>query len=177
MNALLRALRLDLVRADQRSAAGRHVAVPLWWHIALILAVAYRSFTAEKLKAVCLTIWNIGIRGSNPTRSTKVLLLEDGLPVIVITPSPSDSPVLHEKIVSNIQEVRARGAHTIVIAEEGDESVVPYAHHIIRVPACPTLLQPIVATVPLQVFACEMATLKGYDVDQPRNLAKSVTVE
>ena len=106
-----------------------------------------------------------------------IALLEDGLPVIVITPSPTDSPVLHEKIVSNIQEVRARGAHTIVIAEEGDESVVPFAHHIIRVPACPTLLQPIVATVPLQVFACEMATLKGYDVDQPRNLAKSVTVE
>ena len=106
-----------------------------------------------------------------------IALLEDGLPVFVITPSPSDSPVLHEKIVSNIQEVRARGAHTIVIAEEGDESVVPFAHHIIRIPACPTLLQPVVATVPLQVFACEMAILKGYDVDQPRNLAKSVTVE
>ena len=106
-----------------------------------------------------------------------IALLEDGLPVFVITPSPTDSPVLHEKIVSNIQEVRARGAHTIVVAEEGDESVVPFATHIIRVPACPTLLQPIVATVPLQVFACEMATLKGYDVDQPRNLAKSVTVE
>jgi glucosamine--fructose-6-phosphate aminotransferase (isomerizing) len=106
-----------------------------------------------------------------------IALLEEGLPVFVITPSPSDSPVLHEKIVSNIQEVRARGAHTIVIAEEGDEAVVPYAHHIIRIPACPTLLQPVVATVPLQVFACEMATLKGYDVDQPRNLAKSVTVE
>ena len=95
----------------------------------------------------------------------------------MIVPSPTDSPVLHEKIVSNIQEVRARGAHTIVIAQEGDESVVPFAHHIIRIPACPTLLQPVVATVPLQVFACEMATLKGYDVDQPRNLAKSVTVE
>jgi glucosamine--fructose-6-phosphate aminotransferase (isomerizing) len=106
-----------------------------------------------------------------------IALLEDGLPVFVIVPSPTDSPVLHEKIVSNIQEVRARGAHTIVIAQEGDESVVPFAHHIIRIPACPTLLQPVVATVPLQVFACEMATLKGYDVDQPRNLAKSVTVE
>jgi glucosamine--fructose-6-phosphate aminotransferase (isomerizing) len=106
-----------------------------------------------------------------------IALLEDGLPVFVIVPSPTDSPVLHEKIVSNIQEVRARGAHTIVIAQEGDESVVPFAHHIIRIPKCPSLLQPVVATVPLQVFACEMATLKGYDVDQPRNLAKSVTVE
>jgi glucosamine--fructose-6-phosphate aminotransferase (isomerizing) len=79
--------------------------------------------------------------------------------------------------VSNIQEVRARGALTIVIAEQGDEAVVPYADHIIWIPASPTLLQPLVAVVPLQVFACEMAAARGHDVDQPRNLAKSVTVE
>ncbi len=106
-----------------------------------------------------------------------IALLEDGMPVVVIVPSPRGRSVIHEKIISNIQEVRARGAKTIVIAEEGDELVVPYADHIIRVPVCPTLMQPIVATVPLQVFACELATLKGHDVDQPRNLAKSVTVE
>ncbi len=106
-----------------------------------------------------------------------IALIEDGLPVIVVTPSPRGRSVLHEKIVSNIQEVRARGARTIVIAEEGDEAVVPYADVVVRLPAVPTLLQPLVATVPLQVFACEMATAKGYDVDQPRNLAKSVTVE
>jgi glucosamine--fructose-6-phosphate aminotransferase (isomerizing) len=85
--------------------------------------------------------------------------------------------VLHDKVVSNIQEVRARGARTIVIAEEGDEAVVPYADHVIRVPVIPTLLQPLVSTVPLQVLACEIATARGNDVDQPRNLAKSVTVE
>ena len=85
--------------------------------------------------------------------------------------------VLHDKIVSNIQEIRARGARTIVIAEEGDDTVASYADTLFRVPAVPTLLQPIVATVPLQVFACELASAKGYDVDQPRNLAKSVTVE
>jgi glucosamine--fructose-6-phosphate aminotransferase (isomerizing) len=73
--------------------------------------------------------------------------------------------------------VRARGARTIVVAEEGDEIVVPYADHVIRVPATPTLLQPLVSTVPLQVLACEIATARGHDVDQPRNLAKSVTVE
>jgi glucosamine--fructose-6-phosphate aminotransferase (isomerizing) len=106
-----------------------------------------------------------------------IALLEAGLPVFVIVPSPSDSEVLHEKIVSNIQEVRARGAETIVIAEEGDEAVTPYADHIIRVPAAPTLLQPLLTAVPLQMFAAEMAKLKGFDVDQPRNLAKSVTVE
>jgi glucosamine--fructose-6-phosphate aminotransferase (isomerizing) len=106
-----------------------------------------------------------------------IALIEPGLPVVIIAPSPRSRPVLHDKIVSNIQEIRARGARTIVIAEEGDEAVVPYADTLIRIPRCPTLLQPLLATVPLQVFACEMAVAKGYDVDQPRNLAKSVTVE
>jgi len=79
--------------------------------------------------------------------------------------------------VSNLQEVRARGARTIVIAEEGDTDVEPYADVVIRIPRAPTLLQPLLSTIPLQVFACEMATVRGHDVDQPRNLAKSVTVE
>ena len=104
-----------------------------------------------------------------------IALIEDGLPVIVIVPPVTDE--LHDKIVSNIQEVRARGAMTIVLAEEGDTSINEFADHIIRLPHCPSLMQPLVATVPLQVFSCEMATAKGYDVDQPRNLAKSVTVE
>ncbi|MFD0901710.1 glutamine--fructose-6-phosphate transaminase (isomerizing) [Actinomadura sediminis] len=105
-----------------------------------------------------------------------IALIEEGLPVVVVVPSRARD-VLHDKIVSNIQEIRARGARTIVIAEDGDESVEPYADTLIRLPAVPTLLQPLVATVPLQVFACELATAKGHDVDQPRNLAKSVTVE
>ncbi|MFJ2215673.1 glutamine--fructose-6-phosphate transaminase (isomerizing) [Streptomyces sp. NPDC101062] len=106
-----------------------------------------------------------------------IALIEPDLPVVVVVPSPRGRSVLHGKIVSNIQEIRARGARTIVIAEEGDEAVVPYADHLIRIPATPTLLQPLVATVPLQVFACELATARGNEVDQPRNLAKSVTVE
>ncbi|MFE0625343.1 glutamine--fructose-6-phosphate transaminase (isomerizing) [Streptomyces sp. NPDC058864] len=106
-----------------------------------------------------------------------IALIEEDLPVVVVVPSPRGRSVLHDKIVSNIQEIRARGARTIVIAEEGDESVVPYADHLVRVPQTPTLLQPLVATVPLQVFACELATARGNEVDQPRNLAKSVTVE
>ena len=80
-------------------------------------------------------------------------------------------------MVSNIQEIRARGARTLVIAEDGDEAVVPFADEVIRVPAAPTLLMPLITIVPLQVFALELATAKGLDVDQPRNLAKSVTVE
>ncbi|MFJ4919972.1 glutamine--fructose-6-phosphate transaminase (isomerizing) [Streptomyces sp. NPDC088725] len=106
-----------------------------------------------------------------------IALIEEDLPVVVVVPSPRGRSVLHGKIVSNIQEIRARGARTIVIAEEGDAEVEPYADHLIRIPATPTLLQPLVATVPLQVFACELATARGNEVDQPRNLAKSVTVE
>ena len=95
-------------------------------------------------------------------------------PVIAILPAGHEN-ALDEKMLSNIQEVKARGARVIVIAQEGD-SVVG-AEHIIRIPAGPALLQPILATVPLQVFAYEMAVARGNDVDQPRNLAKSVTVE
>ncbi|WP_034266026.1 glutamine--fructose-6-phosphate transaminase (isomerizing) [Actinospica robiniae] len=105
-----------------------------------------------------------------------IALVDQDLPVVVVVP-PADRPLLHDKIVSNIQEIRARGARTIVIAEDGDEAVVPFADTLIYVPELPTLLQPLVATVPLQIFACALADAKGLDVDQPRNLAKSVTVE
>jgi glucosamine--fructose-6-phosphate aminotransferase (isomerizing) len=106
-----------------------------------------------------------------------IALIEDDLPVVVVMPSPRGRRVLHGKLLSNIQEIRARGARTIVIAEEGDHAVRPYAHHLIEVPRTPTLLSPLVATVPLQVLAAEIAQARGYDVDKPRNLAKSVTVE
>jgi glucosamine--fructose-6-phosphate aminotransferase (isomerizing) len=105
-----------------------------------------------------------------------IALIEEGLPVFCVVP-PKGRDELHQKMVSAIQEIRARGAHTIVLAEEGDESITPYADVLIRLPRVPTLLQPVVAVVPLQLFACELATRMGHDVDQPRNLAKSVTVE
>lgn len=106
-----------------------------------------------------------------------IALIEQGLLVVVVVPSPTQQPVLHEKIISNIQEVRARGALILAIAVEDDQIVDEFASHIVRVPHLNPFLQPIVSTVPLQVFACEMATARGHDVDQPRNLAKSVTVE
>ncbi len=105
-----------------------------------------------------------------------IALIEDQLPVFVVVP-PRGRDQLHDKVVSNLQEVRARGAKTIVLAEIDDEVVAPFADLKIDLPKVSTLLQPLVATVPLQVFACELATRKGHDVDQPRNLAKSVTVE
>jgi glutamine---fructose-6-phosphate transaminase (isomerizing) len=105
-----------------------------------------------------------------------IALVEEGLPVFCVVP-PWARDQLHDKMVSGIQEIRARGARTIVLAEEGDDLVRPYADVFLRLPKVPTLLQPLVAVVPLQLFACELATHKGFDVDQPRNLAKSVTVE
>ncbi|WP_092531333.1 glutamine--fructose-6-phosphate transaminase (isomerizing) [Amycolatopsis arida] len=106
-----------------------------------------------------------------------IALIEDGLPVVVVMPSPKGRGVLHAKLVSNISEIQARGARTIVIAEEGDDRVRPFADELVEIPAVPTLLQPLVSTVPLQVLAAEIARTRGYDVDKPRNLAKSVTVE
>jgi glutamine---fructose-6-phosphate transaminase (isomerizing) len=106
-----------------------------------------------------------------------IALIEDDLPVIVVMPSPKNSATLHAKLLSNIREIQARGAVTIVIAEEGDDTVRPYADHLIEIPAVSTLFQPLLSTIPLQVFAAGVAQARGYDVDKPRNLAKSVTVE
>ena len=157
----IRELALELTDAQSILFIGRSVGFPVALEGALKLKeLAYmhaEGFAAGELK------------------HGPIALLEEGLPVIVVVP-PQDHE-LHDKIVSNIQEVRARGAKTIVLAEEDDMSINEFAHHIIRLPKCLDLLQPLVATVPLQIFSCEMATAKGYDVDQPRNLAKSVTVE
>lgn len=105
-----------------------------------------------------------------------IALVEEGLPVLCVVP-PKGRDSLHGKMLSGIQEVRARGARTICLAEAGDTSIEPYADDLIRLPKVPVLLQPLVAILPLQLFACELATVLGHDVDQPRNLAKSVTVE
>ena len=105
-----------------------------------------------------------------------IALVEDGLPVLCVVP-PAGRDQLRDKMVSGIQEVRARGARPICLVEVGDDHITPYADEIVRLPRVPVLLQPLVAVVPLQLFACQLATLMGHDVDQPRNLAKSVTVE
>ena len=159
----VRELARELKTAPAVLFIGRHVGYPVALEGALKLKeLAYmhaEGFAAGELK------------------HGPIALIEEGTPVVCIVPSPAGRGVLHDKIVSNIQEVRARGARTIVIAEEGDSAVAPYADHLIRVPRTPTLLAPLVTTVPLQVLACEIAAARGHDVDQPRNLAKSVTVE
>jgi glutamine---fructose-6-phosphate transaminase (isomerizing) len=105
-----------------------------------------------------------------------IALVSDGIPVFVVVP-PAGRDQLRDKVIANIAEVRARGARTIVLAEERDAEARANADAFFALPQVSTLLQPLVAIIPLQLFACEMATRMGHDVDQPRNLAKSVTVE
>jgi glucosamine--fructose-6-phosphate aminotransferase (isomerizing) len=151
--------------ADTRSVLflGRHVGFPIALEGALKLKeISYihaEGFAAGELK------------------HGPIALIEPGQPVFVLVPSPRHSALIHSKVVSNIQEIRARGARVIVVAEEGDAAVLPYADEVIRIPLAGPLFEPILAVVPLQIFAMALATAKGLDVDQPRNLAKSVTVE
>lgn len=162
---------MEPVRELARSLADKNTVLFLGRHVGYPVALE----GALKLKE--LAYMHAEGFAAGELKHGPIALIEKDLPVVIVVPSPRGRSVLHDKIVSNIQEIRARGARTIVIAEEGDEAVVPYADHLIRIPATPTLLQPLVATVPLQVFACELATARGNEVDQPRNLAKSVTVE
>ncbi|MCT9818978.1 glutamine--fructose-6-phosphate transaminase (isomerizing) [Microbacterium sp. W1N] len=151
--------------ADTQSVLflGRHVGYPIALEGALKLKeISYihaEGFAAGELK------------------HGPIALVEPGQPVFVIVPSPRHSGELHKKVVSNIQEIRARGARVIVIAEEGDAAVLPFADEVLRIPLADPLFEPLLAVVPLHIFAMGLATAKGLDVDKPRNLAKSVTVE
>ncbi|MBO1769696.1 glutamine--fructose-6-phosphate transaminase (isomerizing) [Agrococcus sp. TF02-05] len=151
--------------ADSRSVLflGRHVGYPVALEGAL------------KLKEISY-IHAEGFAGGE-LKHGPIALIEPGQVVFVVVPSPRNEPLLHSKIVSNIQEIRARGARVIVVAEAGDAAVLPYADVVLRVPLTLPMLEPVLQVVPLHIFALELATAKGLDVDQPRNLAKSVTVE
>jgi glucosamine--fructose-6-phosphate aminotransferase (isomerizing) len=163
--------RMGPVRDVARELAGERCVLFLGRHVGFPVALE----GALKLKE--LAYMHAEGFAAGELKHGPIALIEPGLPVVIVTPPPADMPVLHDKIVSNIQEIRARGARTIVLAERGDEKVAPYADTLIELPPVPPLLQPLVAVVPMQVFACEVADIQGHDVDQPRNLAKSVTVE
>ncbi len=162
---------MEPVREVARELAGERCVLFLGRHVGFPVALE----GALKLKE--LAYMHAEGFAAGELKHGPIALIEPGLPVVVVVPSPSGLPLLHDKIVSNIQEIRARGARTIVIAERGDSKVAPYADTLIEIPAVPPLLQGVVAAPPLQTFACELADAKGHDVDQPRNLAKSVTVE
>lgn len=159
----VRAVARELANSRSILYLGRHVGHPVALEGALKLKeLAYmhaEGFAAGELK------------------HGPIALLEDGVPVLVIMPSPKSSPLLHRKMLSNIREIQARGARTVVIADTIDDSVRPFADHLIELPEAPELLAPLLTVLPLQVFAAEVARSRGYDVDKPRNLAKSVTVE
>ena len=142
---------------------GRHVGFPIAMEGALKLKeLAYihaEGFAAGELK------------------HGPIALIEAGQVVFVVVPSPRATDSLHKKVVSNIQEIRARGARVIAIAEKGDAAVLPFADQVIPIPLASTFFEPLLAVVPLHIFSMELAMAKGLDVDQPRNLAKSVTVE
>ena len=159
----VRALGKEMASAKSVLFLGRNVGFPVAMEGALKLKeLAYihaEGFAAGELK------------------HGPIALIEEGQPVIVIVPSPREADSLHPKVISNIQEIRARGAKVIAVAEEGDKDVANFAEHVIFVPQCENIFSAILTVIPLQVFALELSSAKGLDVDQPRNLAKSVTVE
>ena len=154
-----RKLARDLSNEERVLFLGRHIGYPMALEGALKLKeLAYVS--AEGMPA-------------GEIKHGPIALIDKGTPVVVL----ATRHALQPKLVTNIQEIRARGARTIVLATDGDESVTPYADHVVRLPDTKSLLAPMLTLVPLQVFAAEFAMARGLDVDQPRNLAKSVTVE
>ncbi len=138
---------------------GRHVGLPVALEGALKL---------KEISYIATDAYAAGEMKHGP-----IALLDESTPVVCIA---TDSPVL-EKVASNIQEVRARGAHVIAVVSEGNAQIVKHADAAIPIPAIDWMLQPILAVIPLQLLAYEIARRRGLDVDQPRNLAKTVTVE
>ena len=152
-----------MVNANSFLFLGRHVGYPVALEGAL------------KLKEIAYTFTEGFAAGE--LKHGPIALVDEGEPVVFIVPPQRGRNVLHAKVISGIEEVKARGAYIIAVAEQGDPDVERYADVVFWRPACPTLMSPLVDVVPLQLFAMDMAKLKGYDVDKPRNLAKSVTVE
>jgi glucosamine--fructose-6-phosphate aminotransferase (isomerizing) len=138
---------------------GRHVGLPIALEGALKL---------KEISYIATDAYAAGEMKHGP-----IALLDENTPVVVVA---TQSPVL-EKVVSNIQEVRARGARVIVVASEGDEQIGEHADEVIRIPQTDWMLAPLLAVIPLQLLAYHIARRRGLNVDQPRNLAKTVTVE
>ena len=155
----VRAVAREIADATRVLFLGRHVGYPIALEGALKL---------KELAYVSAEGYSAGEIKHGP-----IALVEQGTPVVVL----ATRHALQAKLINNVQEVRARGARTIVVATDGDDSVTPYADHVLRVPDTKSLLAPLLTIVPMQVLSAEIARLRGLDVDQPRNLAKSVTVE
>jgi glucosamine--fructose-6-phosphate aminotransferase (isomerizing) len=164
IDALLADLDLDGV-AQQHF--GREFFLYLGRHVGLPVALE----GALKLKEISYIPTDAYAAGE--MKHGPIALLDESTPVVCIA---TDSPIL-DKVVSNVQEVRARGAHVIAIASEGNIEIGEHADEVVRIPAMDWMLQPLLAVIPLQLLAYKIARLRGLNVDQPRNLAKTVTVE
>jgi glucosamine--fructose-6-phosphate aminotransferase (isomerizing) len=138
---------------------GRHVGLPVALEGALKL---------KEISYIATDAYAAGEMKHGP-----IALLDERTPVVVVA---TESPVL-EKVISNVQEVRARGAHAIAVATEGDDTIAEHADEVIRVPRTDWMLAPLLAVIPLQLLAYDIARMRGLNIDQPRNLAKTVTVE
>ena len=139
---------------------GRHIGLPVALEGALKL---------KEISYIPTDAYSAGEMKHGP-----IALLDEGTPVVCVA---TDQKVIYEKVVSNIQETRARGAHVIAIASDGNEDIQHHADDVIYIPRSPAFLQSVLAVVPLQLLAYRIARLRGLNVDQPRNLAKTVTVE
>ncbi len=139
---------------------GRHIGLPVALEGALKL---------KEISYIPTEAYSAGEMKHGP-----ISLLEEGTPVIVVA---TRMDTVYDKVVSNIQETRARGAHVIAIATEGNEEIQHHADDVIYIPKSPAFLQAVLAVLPLQLLAYRIARLRGLNVDQPRNLAKTVTVE
>ncbi len=159
--------RMDPVRKLAREIAGQERVLFLGRHVGYPMALE----GALKLKELAY----VSAEGfpAGEIKHGPIALIEKGTCVVVLAPRHA----LTSKLVTNVQEIRARGARTIVIATDGDESVTPHADDLIRIPDTKSLLSPLLTIVPMQILAAEFAMARGLDIDQPRNLAKSVTVE
>jgi glucosamine--fructose-6-phosphate aminotransferase (isomerizing) len=146
-------------RAEFFLYLGRHIGLPVALEGALKL---------KEISYIATDAYAAGEMKHGP-----IALLDENTPVVVVA---TESPVL-EKVISNIQEVRARGARVIAVATEGDDTIAEHADEVIRVPRTDWMLAPLLAVIPLQLLAYHIARLRGLNVDQPRNLAKTVTVE
>jgi glucosamine--fructose-6-phosphate aminotransferase (isomerizing) len=154
-----------------RRVAERHHAADFFLYLGRHVGLAVCLEGALKLKEISYIATDAYAAGE--MKHGPIALLDEQTPVVVVA---TDSPVL-EKVVSNMQEVRARGAHVIAVASEGNAGIDAHAEEVLTVPRTDWMLQPILAVVPLQLLAYEIARLRGLNVDQPRNLAKTVTVE
>ena len=162
-----------LGRVDEQieRVAQQHHGAEFFLYLGRHIGLAVALEGALKLKEISYIATDAYAAGE--MKHGPIALLDDNTPVICVA---TESPVV-EKIVSNMQEVRARGAHVVAIATEGDDTVAPHAEETVYVPRTDWMLQPILAVIPLQLLAYHIARLRGLNVDQPRNLAKTVTVE